>query len=199
MRTRALAAILILLAATTVRPAAAQWRIGFDLATTQYRGSARDTSGMPNVRPGDATSVALRVERRFGQLSGVMRFSYGKPGLTFAGKGLTVTDKTSGQLLEAASLLGFHVARVGGGASGAVRAELGPTLHLWKFGDEIRLRVGAVGAAAYEWPVVGRFAGAIRLEGMLSPSWFDAADLPPEYERRVTWRYGVSLGLRYGL
>jgi hypothetical protein len=30
---------------------------------------------------------------------------------------------------------------------------------------------------------------------MLSPSWFDAADVPPEFERRVTWRYGVGLGL----
>jgi hypothetical protein len=26
---------------------------------------------------------------------------------------------------------------------------------------------------------------------------FDAGDLPPEYERQVTWRHGVGLGLRY--
>jgi hypothetical protein len=39
----------------------------------------------------------------------------------------------------------------------------------------------------------------VRLEGILSPSWFNATDVPPEFERRVTWRYGVGLGLRYRL
>jgi hypothetical protein len=30
-------------------------------------------------------------------------------------------------------------------------------------------------------------------------SWFDAGDVPPDFERRATWRYGVGLGLRYRL
>ena len=60
-------------------------------------------------------------------------------------------------------------------------------------------RVSALGALAYEWPVAGRFSGAIRLEGMLSRSWFEQGDLPPEYDLRLTWRYGVTLGLRYRL
>jgi len=94
-------------------------------------------------------------------------------------------------------LVNFQV--VGIGSSGAIRAEVGPSLHLWKSGDENRTRAGAVGAVAYEWPLVKRIFGAIRLEGMLSKSWFDAGDLPSEYERQVTWRYGVGLGLRYRL
>lgn len=90
--------------------------------------------------------------------------------------------------------------RVGGiGPSGAVRAELGPALHLWDYSGEMRTRLGVVGAAAYEWPIAKRFTGAVRLEGMVSPSWFDAADVPPDFERRVTWRYGVGLGLHYRL
>ena len=110
---------------------------------------------------------------------------------------MNVTDKTTGRLLEVASLLST---RVGGiGPSGAIRLELGPALHLWDFSGEIRQRFGAIGAAAYEWPVSTRFTGAVRLEGMLSPSWFDATDVPPEFERRVTWRYGVGLGLSYRL
>jgi len=89
---------------------------------------------------------------------------------------------------------------VGGiGPSGVVRAELGPALHLWKFDDDTRDRVSALGALAYEWPVAGRFSSAIRFEGMVSKSWFAEGDLPPEYDLRLTWRYGVTLGLRYRL
>ncbi|MEX2157612.1 MAG: hypothetical protein WD773_12335 [Gemmatimonadales bacterium] len=196
---RTWAAILVLVATTAIRPAAAQWRIGLELASTNYGGSAQDTSGTgpPHAGPGDATTIGLRLDKAFSRVGMSLRASYGKAGLSFTGRGLTVTDKTSGHVLEAASLLGFQVAGIG--PSGAVRAELGPALHLWKFGDEIRARVGAVGAVAYEWPVAGRFSGAIRLEGALAKSWFDAADVPPEYERRATWRYGVTLGLRYRL
>jgi hypothetical protein len=75
--------------------------------------------------------------------------------------------------------------------------EVGPALHLWDFDGEYRKRIGATAALLYEWPVVRKLTGAIRLEGMLSPSWFDAADVPPEFERHATWRYGVGLGLRY--
>ena len=126
-----------------------------------------------------------------------MLASYGKAGLTATGPGLTLTDKTAGQLFEAEVLLSFQV--VGIGSSGAIRAELGPSLHLWKSGDENRTRAGGVGAMAYEWPIAKRVAGAIRLEGMLSKSWFDAGYLPPEFERQATWRYGVGLGVRYRL
>jgi len=189
-------AMLVTLAAVT-RPAAAQWYVGLELGAAQYGGSARDTSGNPHAGPGGATTVGLRVERSIGRLRGALRLSYGKPGFSVSGEGIRITDKTAGQLIESAALVSF---RVGGiGPSGAVRAELGPALHLWKVGDEFRARLGAVGAAAYEWPVAGRFSGAIRLEGALSKSWFDAADLPPEYERRVTWRYGVTSGLRHRL
>jgi hypothetical protein len=110
---------------------------------------------------------------------------------------VSITDKTTGRLVEAASLLSTQVGGIG--SSGAIRAELGPALHLWDFDGEVRTRVGVVGAAAYEWPVSSRFTGAVRLEGILSPSWFNATDVPPEFERRVTWRYGMSVGLRYRL
>ena len=114
-----------------------------------------------------------------------------------AGKDIYVKDKTTGRLLEVASLVST---RVGGiGPSGAIRAELGPALHLWDYSGEIRTRMSALAGIAYEWPIATRFTGAIRFEGMLSPSWFDATDVPPEFERRVTWRYGVGFGLRYRL
>jgi hypothetical protein len=100
-------------------------------------------------------------------------------------------------LIEVATLVAVRVRGIG--PSGAIRAETGPALHLWKVGDDFRSRIGALGAVAYEWPVAGRFSGAIRLEGTVSKSWFEEGDLPPEYDLRLTWRYGMTLGLRYRL
>jgi len=77
--------------------------------------------------------------------------------------------------------------------------ELGPALHLWDFSGEYRTRLGGIGAAVYEWPVSSRFTGSVRLEGSASSSWFNATEVPPEFERHLTWRYGVGIGLRYRL
>jgi len=197
MRACVLVFILVILEGAAARPTAAQWQIGLELTNSYYRGTATDTSGDPHARPGDALTVGLRLDRSIKNLRATFRLSYGKPGLSLTGQGLTITDRSAGQLIESAALLSF---RVGGiGPSGAIRAELGPALHLWKVGDEIRSRVGALVATAYEWPVTGRCFGAVRFEGILSRSWFDAADLPPEYRRQVTWRYGWGVGLRYRL
>jgi hypothetical protein len=118
-------------------------------------------------------------------------------GFAISGHSINLTDRTTGRLLEAAV---FVSTRVGGiGPSGAIRAELGPALHLWDFDGKIRPRLGALCAVAYEWPLSARFGGAVRVEGGISKSWFDANEVPPEFERRLTWRYGVSLGLHYRL
>jgi len=188
------------LVAVATAPVAAQWDIGLQLSATHYRGSSHDTTGgggPSSLRPADGTAVGLRVDRAIGPAGVGLHVSYATVGLTAAAPGLTLTDNSMGHLFEGQLLVNFRV--VGIGSSGAIRAELGPSLHLWKSGDDDRTRVGAVGAAAYEWPVAKRFSGAIRLEGMLSKSWFDPGDLPSELERRVTWRYGVGLGLRYRL
>ena len=195
--------IVSLLLVLVASPAAAQWDLGLELATTRYGGTVHNTSdsGPPSVRPGDATTIGLRMDRTVGRTRIGLRASYGNPGLTFSGSELMITDKAAARLFEGSALASFQVVGIGGGggSSGAIRAEVGPALHLWKSGDELRKRLAALGAFAYEWPVVARFSGAIRLEGTISKSWFNAGDLPPGYERRVTWRYGVGLGLRYRL
>jgi hypothetical protein len=197
---RALPVALLLISCGAARPLAAQWNLGIELAATRYGGSSHDTSNShvaSQGRPGDATAISLRVGRNWRRYSVALRASYAKPGLAVAGNNINLTDKTTGDLLEVVPLVST---RVGGiGPSGAVRLELGPALHLWNLDGDMRTRVGALGAAAYEWPVAGRFSGNVRLEGVLSPSWFDQGDVPPEFERRVTWRYGVGLGLRYRL
>lgn len=183
-------------------PAAAQWDVGFEISTTHYRGSSHithDSGGPTTLRPANATTFGVRLDRAIGRGPARvgLQASYAHVGLTAAAPNLTLTDNSVGQLFEGQLLVNFQVWGIG--SSGAVKLELGPSLHLWKSEDETRSRAGAVAAAAYEWPVARRFSGAIRLEGILSKSWFEPGDLPSQLERRVTWRYGVGLGLRYRL
>ena len=193
------AALLLFLIAIAAN-GAAQWTVGFEMSTTHYRGTSRavaDSTGSPTLRPANATTFGVRVDRNIGRARIAVQSSYAKVGLAAAAPDLALIDNSSGQVLEGQLLLNFQV--VGIGSSGAVRMEVGPSLHLWEGVDESRTRVGAVVASAYEWAVATRLTGAIRLESMLSKSWFEPGDLPPELERRVTWRYGVGLGLRYRL
>jgi len=197
MRVRA--AVLVFMAVIAV-PVAAQWNVGLEINPTHYRGSSRaatDSSGPTRVRPADATTFGVRVDRAIRRVRLGVQVSYATVGLTAAAPKLSLTDKSSGEVFEGQLLLNFQVAGIG--SSGAVRMELGPSLHLWKAESESRSRAGGVAAVAYEWPVTNRFSGAIRLEGMLSKSWFDPGDLPSELERQVTWRYGIGLGVRYRL
>jgi hypothetical protein len=195
------AAIVSLVAVMAARPIAAQWHLGVELTTTHYRGTTRNTtdSGPTILRPADATAVTIGADRAIKRSRIAVRVSYARLGLVAGEGGLRLIDKSTGRLFEGSILANFQVVGIGGGSSGAIRAELGPALHLWNLDDDLRKRLAALGAIAYEWPVTNRFAGAVRFEGTISKSWFEPGDLPPELERRVTWRYGVGLGLRYRL
>ena len=181
----------------SARPAAGQWRIGLELMNSYYRGSAVDTSGNPHARPGNALMYTLHLDTRLSGTRLALRLGYGKPGISLTGEGITITNRTSDKLYEAVGTVGF---RAGGiGPSGAIVIDVGPTLHVWKATPETRTRLGGLLAGSYEWPVSERFIGAVRLEGMFSKSWFDETDLPPEFRRQATWRYGWGVGLRYRL
>jgi hypothetical protein len=190
----------VVLAACGFRTGSAQWHLGLEFAAQRYRGSAHDTSEghvASDGRPGGGPALGLRISKTGRRLGVGLRLAYANTGFAVSGNGVSIVDKTTGRHAEVAALMST---RVGGiGPSGAVWVELGPALHLWDFDGEFRTRTGAIGAAEYQWPVSSRFLGAIRVEGMLSPSWFDATDVPPEFERRVTCRYGAGLALRYRL
>jgi hypothetical protein len=197
---RALAGAVVIGILLSGSPLAAQWHLGAELGTAQYHGASRDTSGSAsgaNLRPDRPITVALRIERAGRTVSFALRMSYGKPGIAGAAPGFTFTDWTTGHLVEVVPLVGVRLARVG--PAGALWIEGGPAADLWYIAEEIHPRVAALAALQYEWPVASRFLGSIRLEGTAGSSVFDAAELPPELERRPTWRYGVMLGLRYRL
>lgn len=196
---RAIVGLVLLAIAGAPRPSAAQWWVGLEAGTGQYRGTTRNTSGSsPSyLRPDRATLVGLRLSRQWAGVSATLRAWTGTPGIAGVAPGLTLTDRMTGRLLEIAPILGVTMTRIG--ATGALAVELGPVLDIWDIGSEMRPRVAGLGGLAYQWPIAGRFGGSIRAEVTLGSSVFDADELPPELERRATWRYGVALGLRYRL
>src|SRR6266576_2878172 len=104
-------AVLVLVAVTTA-PAAAQWHIGFEISTTHYRGSARDTAnsgGPESFRPANATLWGARIDRVVGRARVGVQAAYARLGLTGAGQGLVVTDNSTGRLLEGQLLVNFQV------------------------------------------------------------------------------------------
>jgi hypothetical protein len=199
MKTLAAVVALALMSAVQPAAAAAQWRVGLELMAARYGGTARDTTNTAGttLNPGATTMLGARLDRTSGRWSLGLKIAYGKTGIRGAAGPISLTDKGIGDLIEADVLVGFQVGGIG--SSGAVKVELGPALPLWDNGEGFRLRFAPLGAAAYEWEIAGRLTGALRLEGLLSPSWFDAGELPPELERVMTRRAGVSLGLRYRL
>src|SRR2546421_7711130 len=129
----ALGLLLLVAVTTSPAPVEAQWDIGFEIGTIRYRGSSHDTTGSngpSTFRPANATRFGMRVDRAIGRKRLGLQVSYAAVGLTAAGPGLILTDNSTGQLLEAQLLVNFQV--VGIGSSGAIRAEVGPSLHLWK-------------------------------------------------------------------
>jgi hypothetical protein len=196
MRTIVAAGLITLL---SVGHATAQWQVGVEVATVEFRGASRDTSASPGatLRPDHATTYAVRVGRIFGAWSAALRASVGTPGVAGAAPKLTFTDRSTGRLIEIAPLAGRRVAAVG--AEGVVRIEAGPAVDLWNINGEVRSRLAGLAAIAYEWHVAGRVMSTVRIESTLGSSVYNAAELPSQLERRPTWRYGMSLGLRYRL
>jgi len=183
----------------SVSRAAAQWHVGLELGTVEFRGATRDSTSSPGatLRPDHATTYAIRLGRTLGSWSAALRASVGTPGVAGVAPKVTFTDRTTGRLIEIVPLAGLQVAALG--AEGVVRVEAGPAVDLWDLDGDIRSRLTGLAAVAYEWRVTERVMGAVRVESTLGSSIFDAVELPSQLERRPTWRYGMSVGLRYGL
>ena len=196
MRTLVAATVISLL---SLSRAAAQWHVGLELGTVEFRGATRDSTSSPGptLRPDHATTYGIRLGRSFGAWSAALRASLGTPGVAGVAPKVTLTDRATGRLIEIVPLVGVRVA--GLGAAGALRVEAGPAVDLWDIDGDLRSRLAGLTAVAYEWHVAGRVMGAVRLESTLGSSIFDAAELPSQLERRPTWRYGMSVGLRYRL
>jgi hypothetical protein len=187
--------IAILLACAVPAPAlAGQWSLAPEVGLTAFSGSSRDSGGV-RVGPTRATVVGLRFGRELPRVGFGVRVLTGSSGFGATDGDLSVIQEHQLRLVEVAGLLSWHVARVG--TSSRLGLEAGPALDIWVPQDaSTRSRVGAVAAVVWTFPVTARLDAAVRVEGTLTGSLFDAADLPAGAERRATWRRGVGFALR---
>jgi len=187
--------IAMLLALTAPATVAGQWSLTPEIGLTAFSGSSRDSGGV-RVGPTRATVIGLRFGRET-RASGIgLRILTGSSGFGATDGDLSVIQEHQLRLVEIAGLFSWHVAQIG--AASRLGVEAGPVLDIWiPEGASSRSRFGAVAAVSWAFPVSPRFDAALRLEGTLTGSLFDQADLPSSAQRRATWRRGAGFTLRW--
>lgn len=184
---------LLLVCAAPAPALLGQWSLTPEVGLTAFSGSGRDSGGL-RVGPTRATAVALRFGRESPHAGFGLRVLTGSSGFGASDGDLTVIQEHQLRLIEVAGLVAWRVARVG--TSSRLGIEAGPVLDIWAPEQaSTRSRLGAALAVVWAFPVTPRLDAAVRLEGALTPSLFDVADLPSGAERRSTWRRGVSFAL----
>jgi hypothetical protein len=186
---------MLLACAALAPPLVGQWTIAPEVGLTAFSGSSRDSGGV-RLGPTRATVVGLRVGRESPRFGWGLRVLTGSTGVGATDGDLTVIEEHQLRLVEVAGFLSWQVARLG--TASRLGVEAGPALDFWvPPGGSARSRVGAVAALSWAFPVSPRLDAALRLEGTLTGSLFDPADLPPSAERRATWRRGAGFALRW--
>ncbi len=188
--------IAILLAcAAPAPPLVGQWSIAPEVGLTAFSGSSRDTGGV-RLGPTRATVVGLRFGRESPRFGLGLRLLTGSTGVGATDGDLTVIQEHQLRLFEVAGFLSWHLGPIG--TASRLGLEAGPVLDIWMpEGVSSRSRVGVGAAAVWAFPVTQRLDAALRLEGTLTGSLFDPADLPPSVAARPTWRRGVGWALRW--
>lgn len=176
-------------------PLLGQWSLTPEIGLTSFSGSGRDSNGL-RMGPTRATALALRFGWVSPRLGFGVRVLTGSTGLGASDGHFTVIQEHQVRLFEVAGFVTWRVARLGSGSH--VGLEAGPALEVWAPAEATtRSRLGAVAAALWAFPVSARLDAAVRFETALTPSLFDAADLPRGATRRPTWRRGVALALEW--
>lgn len=181
-------------------PLAAQWSVGAEIGLLACTGGASDTatSGTPNtLRPSQAGTYALRVQRRFGTFGAGMSFLRSSTGVGAENDETTVEAKGSMELLELAPEAFVVLARPGAG--GAVLLHAGVLLDHWSLQSDGRDRVAALAAVSLDWPMTGRWSGTFRAGLAVGPSVFNEAEIPDGFKRHSTWRRSITTGVQLRL
>ena len=186
---------LLLVCAATTPALSGQWSLAPEVGLTAFSGSGRDSSGL-RVGPTRATIIGLRFGRETPRHGVGLRILTGSTGFGATDGDLTVIQEHQLRLLEIAGFVSWHLAQIG--TASRLRLEAGPVLDVWMpEGASSRSRFGAALALSWAFPVSPRLDAAVRLEGTLTGSLFDPADVPASAERRATWRRGVGFALRW--
>jgi len=194
------AIVTVLGCAALTQNGAAQWGVGIELQRVVFGGSSFDTTATGNgtsVRPGDAPTYGIRLDRRFGRWRAGLLVRYAQTALVAQNKELSFAERGDFALLELAPELSYRFATTRTGAT--AHLYLGPVVGVWSLVDaNPRLAPGVRGGLGGEFPLSGRLGVWLRAGGGLTRSVFVDQDLPPELVRRATRRSEIALGLRYG-
>lgn len=190
------------LALLALPPAApGQWRVGVDAGIASFVGTSRDTAGITQngrYRPLVPAVFGVRIERRAGTVTVGLGVMYATPALALQTDGPSAFVPGSMLHVQAAPEIAATVLTLGTGAALGVHA--GPLVEVWTVENEDpRWRVGGQAGLALECPLAARLAAAVTARLGVTPSIFEPGELPPEFERRASWRTSVALGVRYTL
>lgn len=190
----------IVIACAVARPAAAQWHLTAEVASSRYSGSSRGIAAAEegrSFRPHRPTMVAFRLDRDWDKVGVGIALGYAAPGLALEGDEGAIVINDVMTVFDVAPEVSVRLFSFG--SNGEVRTHAGPLVELWQLGSSSHPRAGVHLAISYEFPLAGRFGGSVRGAGALIASPFGQGNLPDGYEPRASWRRGVSLGLRYRL
>ncbi len=189
-------------ATTAIHAQDNRWTVGFDVGRASVHGASRDTASGDDraFRPDSPTVVSLRVGRRLG-VGGItlgIVGTYGEAGLGLGGPDLLLVDHTTRfAFYEIAPVIGVRL--TGLGPNGALTVNAGPVLSRWTLTDQPdrTLIGGRVGLGVPVW-FGQQVGGAVRLEGVVTPSVFEEGELPVEFLLTTTWRVQLSVGIVAG-
>jgi hypothetical protein len=195
MLTRAVAPLLILLAAPLAAQVDATIRIG--LVTHAAHAADEVAPDHPIIRPGAAASLGAAV----GWHRGAWRADLG---LTRSVHALVVASEAAGAFtggalvaLDVAAEAGRLVSPSGSAHRLWLLAGIGRTRWSFPELEEVpRWRWRGLVALESDLGTIGPLRGVLRLEGSRESAVFTADELPEGYARRSSWRGAVSLGIR---
>jgi hypothetical protein len=180
--------------------ASAQWGVAVTLQRTGFGGTSYDTSSggtQASFRPGNTPAVTLRADRRIGRVALGFGIRYSRSAILLDGPDLFVGLPDEIATVEAVPEVRFRLLRSLAGAS--VSGYAGPVIGVWMIRDQgSRAVLGGIAGACGEFPVLDRLSLEVRAGAGVTGSLFRPGELPPEFERRLTWRTEIGLGLRYG-
>ena len=180
---------------------AGQWGIGLEVGVARYFGTSRDTTTTTDngrFEPYVPTLLGITIDRQIRKVTLALRLTYASGALALETDGPTVFERASMLHAQAAPEIAVPVIALGSGARLSLHG--GPLVDVWTLeGEETRSRIGGQVAGSLDCSLGARFTSTVAVRLGVTPSVFEAGELPTEFVRHASWRTTVAFGLRYRL
>jgi hypothetical protein len=198
-RSHACAALVLLVSLVWGSTAAAQWAVSVGVRAPRFSGGAVEPATGLSLRPYRPTVIEAGLDRSGTRIGIGVRVHYASSSLAIEGSDALSAVKDALTVYGAEAFVAVAVARLG--PECILRIAGGPLLEVWKLPDiGSRTRIGLAAALELAIPFGGRWSGAARVGGAITPgSPFTREDLDPNLEPRALWRREVAASLRYRL